>query len=71
MKMVKNGIRKILIAFIIVVVSFQSSFVGKAAEEPTIIDVYKRQMWDYSWTGVRLSSAPLNDKNDFLEVVFI
>ena len=38
MKMVKNGIRKILIAFIIVVVSFQSSFVGKAAEEPTIID---------------------------------
>ena len=27
MKMVKNGIRKILIAFIIVVVSFQSSFV--------------------------------------------
>lgn len=27
-------------------------------------------MWDYSWTGVRLSSAPLNDKND-LRVVFI
>ncbi len=27
-------------------------------------------MWDYSWTGVRLSSAPLKDKND-LRVVFI
>ena len=46
MKMVKNGIRKILIAFIIVVVSFQSSFVGKAAEEPTIIDSGYSIFWE-------------------------